>query len=232
MSSDGLQNAPSPEQGDVISTDQGKNLFHESDGDRANEDFEITHSSRPKMSYESQTSPPIEDWEVLMNWDDGRNVAEPNIVQSHQTDDYLAPEAPASPYITSAPPSNYGISDSESDNSDLAELPLSHNVFGTSVPSAGFFTPSSAQTHNASYTLNSMRSAVSSFGTRQSFATARSSLASYVTASNSPRRRLVDLTQPTDKVNVGKKTTLGPNSHIIPRWKLRNLVDAIEGRLR
>ena len=166
MSSDGLQDAASPEQGDVISMDEGKNMFHESDGDRASEDFENESS------------------------------------------------------------------DSESDNSDLAELPLSHNVFGTSVPSAGFFTPSSAQTHNASYTLNSMRSAVSSFGTRQSFATARSSLASYVTASNSPRRRLVDLTQPTDKVNVGKKTTLGPNSHIIPRWKLRNLVDAIEGRLR
>lgn len=43
-----------------------------------------------------------------MNWDDGRNAAQPNIVRSSQIDDYLAPEAPASPYLTSAPPSNYG----------------------------------------------------------------------------------------------------------------------------
>lgn len=60
------------------------------------------------MSYESQTGTPIEDWEDLMNWDDGRNAAQPNIVRSSQLDDYLAPEAPASPYNTSAPPSNYG----------------------------------------------------------------------------------------------------------------------------
>ena len=43
-----------------------------------------------------------------MNWDNGRNAAEPNIVRSRQIDDYLAPGAPASPYLTSAPPSNYG----------------------------------------------------------------------------------------------------------------------------
>jgi hypothetical protein len=165
MSSVSLQYAASSEQGDVFSTDEGKNLFHESDVDRANEDFENESS------------------------------------------------------------------DSESDNSDLAELPSSHNVFGTSIPSAGFFTPSSAQTHNASYTLNSMRSAIFSFGTRQSFATARSSLASYVTASNSPRRGWVGLTPPTDQVSLGRITTLRFSSHVIARQELRHLVDAIEERL-
>jgi serine/threonine protein kinase len=123
-------------------------------------------------------------------------------------------------------------SDSESDNSDLAELPSSLNVFGTSVPSAGFFTPSSAQHHNASYALVSMRSAISSFETRQSFATAQSSLASYVTASNSPRRRWVGLTQPTDEVSPGTITNLRFSySHDIARQELRDLVDAIETRL-
>ncbi|KAG9206369.1 hypothetical protein G6514_005096 [Epicoccum nigrum] len=60
------------------------------------------------MSYQSQTGTPIEDWEDLMNWDDGRYATESNVVRTSQIDNYLAPEAPASPYITSAPPSNYG----------------------------------------------------------------------------------------------------------------------------
>ena len=160
MSSGSLQYAGSPEEGDASSTDKGKNLFHESDVDRASEDFENESS------------------------------------------------------------------DSESDNSDLAELPSSHNVFGTSVPSAGFFTPSSAQTHNASYTMNSLRSAISSFGTRQSFSTARSSPASYVTASGNPRRRWVGLTQPTDKVNVGQSVFV-----LAAEQELIHLANAIERRL-
>ncbi|OSS46025.1 hypothetical protein B5807_08301 [Epicoccum nigrum] len=165
MRLDNLQHAASPQQENVLSTDEGVNMFHESDVDRANEDFENESSN------------------------------------------------------------------SESDNSDLAELPSSFNVFGKSVPSAGFFTPSSAQPHNASYTLNAMRSAISSFETRQSFATAQSSLASYVTASNSPRRRWAGLTQPTDEVSVGKTTTLRFSSHVVAQQKLRDLVDAIERRL-
>lgn len=162
MRPESLQYATSPEHGDVFSTGDGKISVHESDGDRANEDFEIESS------------------------------------------------------------------DSESDSSDLAELPSSHNVFGTSVPSARFFTRN-AQPNNASYTLNSMRSAISSFGTRQSFATAQSSLASYVTASNSPRRRWVGLTQPTDEISLGKITTLRVSPPVTQ--ELSDLVDAIEKRL-
>lgn len=71
-------------------------------------------------------------------------------------------------------------SDSESDNGDLAEIP---SIFGTSVARVELFTQTKAQIRDTHpITLHSMRPPTTSFQSRQSFASAHSSLASYVTA--------------------------------------------------
>lgn len=43
-----------------------------------------------------------------MNWDDDCYTDSPTLVRGSRGNDYLVPEVPGSPYITSAPPSNYG----------------------------------------------------------------------------------------------------------------------------
>ncbi|KAF3006012.1 hypothetical protein E8E13_010578 [Curvularia kusanoi] len=60
------------------------------------------------MSYGSQSGTPIEEWQDLMNWDDDTCATVSNGLQGSQSHNYLAPVAPSSPYLTSAPPSNYG----------------------------------------------------------------------------------------------------------------------------
>src|SRR5690242_1118776 len=62
------------------------------------------------MSYHSRTSTPLEEWHTLLNWDEDCFKSSPTITRSSDNQNYLAPEASGlqSPYVTSAPPSNYG----------------------------------------------------------------------------------------------------------------------------
>jgi serine/threonine protein kinase len=72
--------------------------------------------------------------------------------------------------------------------SNPTQLEDQSGSFGTSAPRAGFFTPSSMRKSGLSYVFSSLRSGISSYETPQSFATARSSLASYATASSGPKK--------------------------------------------
>lgn len=62
------------------------------------------------MSYHSRTSTPLEEWHNLLNWDDDGYTGSPTITRGSDSQNYLAPEASdfQSPYVTSAPPSNFG----------------------------------------------------------------------------------------------------------------------------
>lgn len=108
------------------------------------------------------------------------------------------------------------------------------------------FTSGSAQTHNASYTLNFVRSSTSSFKSRQSLATTRSSLASYystarrqsfaiahsslannVTASNDPAEAFTYPPRPINKFVIKG----GSWAHQKDWPELKNLIKAIEKRV-
>jgi serine/threonine protein kinase len=208
MSSDSLQYAASLEQEDVFSTDEWKNLFHEIDVDQAIKDFEndVDRAMEDHKQAVEQAN------KYKKAFDEANKYNKNDVDRAHVYFEYKS-------------------SGSESENSDLAELPSSHNAFGTSVLSAGFFTPSSAQTRNVSRALHSTRSVTSSLGIGRSFATARSSLASYATASNSSGKRLLGLTLPTEEVSLGKMTTLRVSPSVTARQELGDLVDAIEKRL-
>ncbi|KAH6612661.1 hypothetical protein C7974DRAFT_82295 [Boeremia exigua] len=62
------------------------------------------------MSFQGHVGTPIEEWHNLMNWDEDCFTDSPSTTRGSGSHSYLAPEASGfqSPYVTSAPPSNYG----------------------------------------------------------------------------------------------------------------------------
>ncbi|KAF3050774.1 hypothetical protein E8E11_010240 [Didymella keratinophila] len=62
------------------------------------------------------------------------------------------------------------------------------DLFGSSTPAAGFFTPSSKLSNGPSFASRGFQAGNTSSGPALSFATTRSSMASYATAASGPRR--------------------------------------------